>query len=172
MKGASSLLTVRRVTVDDQRLKELRKRKRGGCDELLGGLRMSAQEAQEFFAPMIRQADEELARAFARHMSQAVPFWKDEISRYAQAAGPKGPDAQCAAAYGDFVDGFDGCAGKACELGPRLSLSSEGAAVAMSDAPFAVLPSKCPRRRSARLRCGGGRGRRARRGGGHARPKG
>jgi len=143
LKGAEGLLTVRRIAVGDQRLRELRDRRRGSCDELLGALETGAAGVGAFFEPYADAVDLALDRAFARHLEQALPFWQEELAAARQQAAPGGDDARCIDGYEEFVDRYSPCIEGSCRVRPTLALGA-GGVIGMDNDPFGALPDHCP----------------------------
>ncbi|MBW2277518.1 MAG: hypothetical protein JRF63_08505 [Deltaproteobacteria bacterium] len=143
LKGAEGLLTVRRVTVDDKRLRELRDRRRGSCGELIGALDVGMSGAKSFFEPYAEAVDQALEKAFTRHLEKALLFWNDELAAARQRAVPGGEDARCIEAYQEFVDRYAPCAEGSCRERPMLVLRT-GGLIGMDNDPFGALPDRCP----------------------------
>ena len=143
LEGAEGMLTVRRVRVDDQKLRELRKRRRGGCGEILGELRRGLDESTSFFAPLVEGADAALERAFGRHLDAALPFWRDELAAARGGVAPGSEGARCLDAYADLVERYAVCADRSCELAPRLHLTA-GGVVGADRSALDALPDRCP----------------------------
>ena len=143
LKGAEGVLTVRRIRVDDQRLRELRDRRRGSCDELIGALDAGAIGAKSFFDPYVEVVDDALDRAFERHLGEALPFWNEELASAKTRAAPGGEDARCLEGYAEFLERYAPCIEGGCALGPRLVLPA-GGLIAMDNTPIAALPDRCP----------------------------
>jgi hypothetical protein len=143
LKGAEGLLTVRRIRVEDQRLRELRERRRGSCDELIGALEAGSNGAGAFFEPYTRAVDEALDEAFERHLGRALPFWRDELAAARARVAPGGEDARCLDGYDEFLERYAPCIDGGCALGPRLVLPA-GGLIAMDNTPIAALPDRCP----------------------------
>jgi hypothetical protein len=143
LKGAEGLLTVRRIEVDDQRLRELRDRRRGSCGELLGAFEGLATAAERFFDPYTDAVDGALEKAFSRHLDKALPFWRDEIAAARPQAAPGGEDAGCLEAYDEFLGRYAACTEGSCRVRPMLVLQA-GGLIGMDNESFAALPDRCP----------------------------
>jgi len=143
LKGAEGLLTVRRIEVGAERLRELRDRRRGGCGELIEALGAGAAAASKRFEPYVEAVDGALDRAFARHLDKALPFWRDELAEAKSGAAPGGEDARCLAGYEEFLESYAACVDGGCARRPRLVLPA-GGLIAMDNTPFAALPDRCP----------------------------
>jgi hypothetical protein len=143
LKGAEGLLAVRPIAVDDLRLRELRDRRRGGCDDARRELGAGLDGAAAFFAPYVEAADRALEAAFGRHLEQALPFWRAEIDGARERAAPAGPEARCLAAYSGLVETLAACLNRPCPLAPRLHLAG-GGLVAFDPAALEALPAGCP----------------------------
>jgi len=141
LKGAEALLTVRRVTPDVERVKELRRAVRGGCDEVRGALGAQRDTAARYFDDLSEQADIALAEAFRKHLEKALPFWRAEIDARRGEADPEN-DPGCLDAYHGFVESYASCVGGACALGPKL-FASLGGVIAMDDGPANAVPPRC-----------------------------
>ncbi len=144
LKGADTLMTVRGLRVDDRKLKELRKRRRGGCDKLEATLAGASNEATTFFEPFMSWADEELQGAFERHLRKAVPFWRREISSALNRVDPGGEEAGCLDAYRDYLDEFAPCMEGSCAASPKLGLATDGVVIGMDMAPRNLVSDRCP----------------------------
>jgi hypothetical protein len=143
LKGAEGLLTVRPIRVDDQRLRELRERRRGGCEAAQRELDAGLGGAETFFAPYIEASNRALAAAFRRHLEQALPFWRAEIDNARGRVSPTGPEARCLAAYAGLAEALAPCLNRACPLVPRLHLAA-GGLVAFDPAALDAIPVGCP----------------------------
>lgn len=143
LKGAEGLLTVRRIKVDDRRLRELRDRRRGSCDELIAALDAAAIGAEKYFEPYADAVDSALDAAFERHLAEALPFWREELAAAGTRAAPGGEDARCIEGYEEFLERYAQCVDGGCPLGPRLVLPA-GGLIAMDNTPLAALPDRCP----------------------------
>jgi len=141
LKGAEALLTVRRVTPDIERMKELRRAVRGGCDEMRGALGAQRDAAARYFDGLSEQADAALADSFKKQLEKALPFWRAEIDTRRAEAGP-GSDPGCLDAYRSFVESYAPCLGKACALGPKL-FASQGGVIAIDEGPANAVPPRC-----------------------------
>ena len=144
LKGADTLMTVRGLKVDDQKLKELRKRRRGGCDKLEAALAGASYEATTFFEPFMSWADEELQGAFERHLRKAVPFWRQEISSALNRGDPGGDEAGCLNAYRNYLDEFAPCMEGSCDARPKVGLATDGVVIGMDMASQNLVPDRCP----------------------------
>jgi hypothetical protein len=141
LKGAEALLTVRRVTPDLERLKELRRLVRGGCAEVSAALGAQRDAATRYFDALVAQADEALADAFKRHLEKALPFWRSEIETRRTEEGPSA-DVGCLDAYRTFVESYAPCLGGACALQPKL-YAGYGGIIAMDEGPANAVPPRC-----------------------------
>ncbi len=144
LKGADALMTVRGLRVDDRKLKELRKRRRGGCGKLETILDGASNEATTFFEPYTSWANEELHGAFSRHLAKAVPFWRREISSASNRVDPGGQEASCLAAYRDYLDEFAPCLENSCAACPKLGLATDGVVIGMDMTQRNLVPDRCP----------------------------
>ena len=144
LKGADALITVRGIRVDDRKLKELRKQRRGGCRELETTLDGALADAVTFFEPFISRANEELQGAFSKHLAKAVPFWRREISSASNRVDPGGEEANCLSAYRDYLDEFAPCMEISCPACPKLGLATGGVVIGMDIAPRNLVPDRCP----------------------------
>ncbi len=144
LKGADALMTVRGLSVDDRKLRELRKRRRGGCDELETTLEGAANDAVTFFEPFMSRTNEELHGAFSRHLAKAVPFWRREISSASNRVDPGGEEAGCLAAYRNYLDEFAPCMEGSCAVSPQLGMATDGVVIGMDMAPRNLVPDRCP----------------------------
>ncbi|HUT77709.1 MAG TPA: hypothetical protein VM285_08490 [Polyangia bacterium] len=143
LKGAEGLLTVRPITVDDQRLRELRERRRGGCEDAQRELAAGSDQAATFFGPYLEAANRALEAAFRRHLEQALPFWRAEVDDARGRAAPTGPEARCLAAYAGLAEALAPCLSRPCPLVPRLHLAA-GGLVAFDPGALDAIPEGCP----------------------------
>ncbi len=143
LKGAEGLLTVRPIKVGDQRLRELRERRRGGCEDARRELDAGLGAAAAFFAPYVDAADRALEASFRRHLEKALPFWRAEIDGDRERAAPTGPEARCLAAYSGLAESLSTCLNRSCPLAPRLHLAA-GGLVAFDPSDVDAIPEGCP----------------------------
>ncbi|MDD5307854.1 MAG: hypothetical protein PHU25_11090 [Deltaproteobacteria bacterium] len=143
LKGAQAVLTVRRIKVDDQKLRALRESKQGGCQALDADLSKATGSRDSFFAPYVDAADAALTNAFGRQMKKALPFLKDELARLKNELAPDDPGQRCAEGYGALLARFEPCLGGKCAVAPRVFLSA-GGIIGLLEDPAVVVPNGCP----------------------------
>jgi hypothetical protein len=142
LKGADAMLTVRQIMVDDSQLHELRKGRQGSCSGFIEALVDNQKEAHLFFEAYIKETNELLKTAFTRHLTIAIPYWKDEIEVLAQRIPLGGVEEQCLKNYRNLVDKYAVCLDGPCSVSPRLHLES-GGIVGIEETTLLV-PDTCP----------------------------
>ncbi len=142
LKGATALLYIGPVEVKDERLKELRRHHVGGCDSFVAPLKETLGQADAYFSPYKSAVDDELGRAFARHLEVALPFWREETEKLADVVEPGSGPARCLTSYKELLKEYEDCLDKPCRLAPQVFLSGTGI-VGMRPASTFVPPS-CP----------------------------
>lgn len=142
LKGAEAVLTVRRVRVDDRKLRSLREERRGSCEPLFEAFSDTLRPAGTVIDQFAREVDDRLEKSFSRHLGEALPFWKKEVASLAAVEDPGTRIFGCLEAYGEFLGKYDGCVEKTCGASPRF-VPTGGGAIAMDDAPFSMLPDRC-----------------------------
>jgi len=143
LKGAKALLTIRPIRGDDQKLRELRRRQQGGCDEMLASLQDALDQAPEYFESVVDVSLATLSESFARHLDLALPFWMDELAETERSQMPGSLGNRCVEAYRVFLKGYEPCLEGPCQIGPRIYATGRGF-VGMVDTSQ-LIPEGCSR---------------------------
>ncbi len=142
LKGAEGMLTVRQIRMDDAKLKQMRKGRKGGCDEFIEALDEGVEKGAEFFGTYERAASDILSSVFTKHLKVALPFWRREMDKAAHEVEPGGVASRCLESYRSLVDSYETCLKGSCKSGPQLYLVGNGI-VGMVDNGLLV-PKNCP----------------------------
>ncbi len=143
LKGAEGMLTVRRIRVDDQKLRELRRRRRGDCSPLSEVLAGGVESGRSLLAAYEQAANASLERAFRRHLEVALSFWREEVAAARVEADPSGEAIRCLDAYQQMLESYAPCLERDCGLQPAMLLCA-GGAIGIDRGPFNALPDRCP----------------------------
>lgn len=141
LNGAEALLTVRRIRVDDQKLREMRRRQQGGCEDMVSALENALNGAPDYFGIVESASLDMLADSFVRHLEVALPFWRDELVRAGKGTEPGSLKNRCVEAYRVFLKGYEPCLGGPCPIGPKIYSTGRGI-VAMVDTSQ-LIPEGC-----------------------------
>lgn len=142
LSGADAVLVVRPIKIGDVQLKEMRRRYIGGCENFEKSLQAGLDAAGGYFSSYETEASEILGKEFHRHLSSAMPFWKEELAQFAATASPGSTESRCADAYKKFLGKYDACLQGTCSLSPRV-FAKAGGVVGMLDEDD-LIPDTCP----------------------------
>lgn len=142
LKGAKALLTVRPLQVDEQKMRELRRRREGGCEEAEAVLKEATERAPVFFRPLEAASLATLAGSFRRHLTVALPFWREELETIEREQMPGSLGHRCVEAYNVFLQGYEACLTAECPIGPKIYATGRGV-VGMVDTSQ-LIPEGCP----------------------------
>ena len=142
LKGAEGILTVRRIQVDDTKLKRMRIGRQGGCSDYEKALQEGIDRGDAFFRPYESNVNDTLATAFSRHLKTALPYWETELAQLARAAVQGDVAHRCLTAYRQLLDYYKPCQTGPCPSAPQMFRSASGV-VGMTD-HTALIPNVCP----------------------------
>ena len=142
MKGVDAVLAVRPMPSDSKVAQEMRSVQVGSCVDFEKTLSDEISASRGYFTAYENEASELLRKEFTRHLSAAVPFWKEEIKRAASIAPEGSVTQRCSEAYGKFMTRYDACLKGTCDSAPRV-FASAGGVIGMLD-ESGLIPDSCP----------------------------
>ncbi len=140
--GAEALLVVRPIRLDAAQQRQMREKRQGGCDALLGELEGAIASQEGLFVTYEQLASRLLYEAFKRHLEVALPFWKAELEGRRSAGPSDSMETRCIEGYLGWLDQYAPCIEAPCEGAPRLSATG-GGTVGMTDGKVVLLDA-CP----------------------------
>jgi hypothetical protein len=143
LKGADTMLIMDIVKVDDQKLRQMRREKRGGCDNIISQINQQKTKAEEHFLPLVTSAGKALAKEFGRHLKVALPFWQSEIKQQLSEEPVTTEKQRCLNAYADMLKKYEPCINAACSLAPALYVE-KGGIIGMDMTTALTIPGQCP----------------------------
>ena len=126
LNGADTVMTVRKITLTDERLREIKKRDRGGCDQTISELTQTLTDNGEAFKNFKDELDRALQETFVTRIGYDLPQWKAELAEAETEVNPKGSKATCLKEITAFVNKLDTCRETDCEIGPRFFPNAGG----------------------------------------------